>query len=147
MHAEARLARLNAQVAAALASQAEATAQALREAKEVCRHDALTGLSNCTALLDRFAQELADARRRGSRLALMFPDFDDFRQLNDRHGHLTGDHALRRTAKRMPSVVRAVDTVCRQGADEFIFLLPGLQQPGDALVERADAAMYEATHT
>ena len=94
--------------------------------------DALTRLPNRTALLDRGRQAIANARRHGSRVAVLFVDLDDFKAINDNHGHAFGDQVLRMTAERMLSVVREVDTVSRHGGDEFVVLLAELSQPADA---------------
>jgi diguanylate cyclase (GGDEF)-like protein len=106
--------------------------QALLEAEQATVLDALTGLPNRTALLERLAQVLAGAKRQGLQFALLFLDLDNFKPLNDQHGHVFGDQVLCLAAARMLSVVREVDTVSRHGGDEFLILLPGLHQPGDA---------------
>jgi diguanylate cyclase (GGDEF)-like protein len=132
----AQLVEANAQlVEAALASQvqAEAAAGALKQAERVPMLDALTGLPNRAMLLDRFALAVAQAKRRGhARFALLFVDLDNFKHLNDAHGHAFGDQVLRQVAERLASAVREGDTVCRQGGDEFVLLLAELSQPGDA---------------
>ena len=121
-------------VLAALTSQAdaEATAQALQDTMQSAALDALTQLANRTTLLDRFAQALANARRHGAWLALLFLDLDNFKQINDAHGHTFGDRVLRLVADRLVSAVRSADTVSRYGGDEFLVLLAELSQPGDA---------------
>ena len=121
-------------VLAALTSQAdaEAAAQALQDTMQSAGLDALTELANRTTLLDRFAQALANARRHGAWLALLFLDLDDFKQLNDAHGHRFGDRVLRLVADRLISAVRSADTVSRYGGDEFLVLLAELNQPEDA---------------
>ena len=90
-------------VLAALASQTEAetAAQALHEAEHATVVDTLTGLPNRSALLDRFAQVLASARRQGSSFALLFLDFDGFKPLNDQPGHAFGDKVLCEAGARM----------------------------------------------
>lgn len=121
-------------VVAALTSQADAeeAAQALEELARSTALDPLTQLPNRATLLDRFAQVLANARRHGGRFALLLLDLDDFKQVNDAHGHLFGDRVLRLVADRLVSAVRKVDTVSRHGGDEFLVLLAELNQPGDA---------------
>jgi diguanylate cyclase (GGDEF)-like protein len=131
----ARLVDVNAQlVVAALASQAEAeaAARALENAARLPVLDALTQLPNRSTLRDRFAQASANAKRHGGRLALLFLDLDNFKQINDTHGHAFGDRVLRSVAERLGSAVRGVDTVSRHGGDEFVILLAELTQPSDA---------------
>jgi diguanylate cyclase len=131
----AQLLEVNEQlVLAALTSQAdaEAAAQALEQAAQYTVLDALTRLPNRSALRDRFAQAVADAKRHGTRVAVLFLDLDDFKQINDARGHAFGDRVLRRVADHLVSVVREVDTVCRYGGDEFVVLLAELSQPADA---------------
>ena len=121
-------------VLAALAHQvqAETAARALDAAEKAARMDTLTGLPNRATLMDRLSQAIAASRRRGSRLAVIFLDLDDFKALNDAHGHPFGDKALQLAAQRMLAVVREVDTVSRYGGDEFLILLTELNQIADA---------------
>jgi diguanylate cyclase (GGDEF)-like protein len=121
-------------VLAALAhqAQAETATRALEVAEKAARLDALTGLPNRATLMDRFSQAIAGARRRGSLSAVLFLDLDDFKSLNDAHGHPFGDKALQLAAERMLAVVREMDTVSRYGGDEFLILLPELSQIADA---------------
>jgi diguanylate cyclase len=131
----ARLVEVNEQlVVAAINSQvaSDATARALSLAAESNVQDPLTGLSNRTALLDRFVQAIANTKRRGAQFGLLFVDLDGFKPLNDAYGHGFGDKVLRMTAERMLSVVREVDTVSRHGGDEFVILLAELTRPEDA---------------
>ena len=88
-------------------------------------HDSLTGLANRTLLLDRTQQALAQARRRGEQVALLFLDLDDFKQVNDTLGHPEGDRLLKEIATRVVASCRAADTVARLGGDEFAVLLEG----------------------
>ena len=89
-------------------------------------HDALTGLPNRRLLLDRITQaQHANARSHGHS-ALVFLDLDNFKPLNDRHGHATGDLLLVQVAQRLRQHTRAADTVARLGGDEFVLLLHGL---------------------
>ena len=121
-------------VVAAMSSQdaVETTSQALAEAEQSAVLDALKRLPNRTALLDRGRQAIASARRRDSRLAVLFIDLDNFKQLNDTHGHAFGDLVLCLVADRLRSLVREEDTVSRHGGDEFIVLLADVGAPQDA---------------
>ncbi|MCZ4306245.1 GGDEF domain-containing protein [Zoogloeaceae bacterium G21618-S1] len=85
-------------------------------------HDSLTGLPNRALLYDRMAQLLADAERSSARHALYFVDLDDFKPVNDIHGHAVGDQVLQQVAQRMRQAVREGDTVARLGGDEFVIL-------------------------
>ena len=121
-------------VVAALREQAEAQAatQSLTDATRLAEFDSLTGLPNRALLLDRFAQAIATAKRRMSRLALLFVDLDDFKQINDQLGHVAGDQALQKVALRLGQSIREADTVSRYGGDEFVILLTEVSQSADA---------------
>ena len=96
--------------------------------------DPLTALPNRRLLLDRMGQALAANRRSKLFGALIYLDLDNFKPLNDQHGHGAGDMLLMEVALRLNSCVRAVDTVSRIGGDEFVVLL------GDLATEQAQAA-------
>ena len=96
--------------------------------------DPLTALPNRRLLLDRMGQVLAANRRSEEFGALIYLDLDNFKPLNDQHGHGAGDMLLMEVALRLNSCVRAVDTVARIGGDEFVVLL------GDLATEQARAA-------
>ncbi len=87
------------------------------------QHDTLTELPNRALLADRLQQALACARRDKQRVALMFVDLDNFKQINDRLGHVVGDWLLKQVAIHMRECVRDSDTVARVGGDEFVVLL------------------------
>ena len=95
-------------------------------------HDALTGLPNRFALQARLAQSLADARRNGTQVALMFIDLDHFKTINDSLGHDIGDQLLMTVARRISATLRESDTVARLGGDEFVIVVPGVGSPEDA---------------
>ncbi len=98
-------------------------------------HDALTSLPNRSLLQDRVAQAISRADRSGKRLAVMFIDIDNFKNINDTLGHDVGDELLREVARRLLESVRSHDTIARQGGDEFIVLLEELEgQSGAARV-------------
>lgn len=87
-------------------------------------HDALTGLANRTLLVDRLDQALAMAKRYGYMVGLMFMDLDGFKAVNDNFGHDIGDELLIAVSRRLETFLRKTDTLCRQGGDEFVLLLP-----------------------
>lgn len=104
--------------------------------------DALTGLPNRALLHDRLQHDLAAAKREGGRLAVLFIDIDQFKQVNDTLGHAVGDRLLIRIAKLFCDIVRKSDTVCRQGGDEFIIVLPDVNedyQPAEVARKLQDA--------
>lgn len=123
-------------VVAALRDQAEAQAatQSLTDVTRLAEIDPLTLLPNRALLLDRFAQAVAMAKRRAARLALLFLDLDDFKQINDTMGHAAGDEALQQVALRLGQAVRAADTVSRHSGDEFLILLTEVSYAADAAV-------------
>ena len=104
----------------------DAVAMAERMA-HLAQYDPLTDLPNRVLLQDRAQLAMAQARREGKSLAVMYLDLDGFKQINDTLGHAMGDQLLVQFARRLQAAVRASDTVCRQGGDEFVVLLPGLE--------------------
>jgi diguanylate cyclase (GGDEF)-like protein len=99
-------------------------AQRFREARQLADLDALTGLHNRRYFHETLAREVARAQRYDRRLALIVFDLDDFKEINDRIGHLAGDAVLAEAAERVRSVVRSADVACRVGGDEFAVILP-----------------------
>jgi diguanylate cyclase (GGDEF)-like protein len=163
-------------------------AELQRELAEQARTDSLTGALNRRAIEDAALRETARSLRHGSSLCMIMIDVDNFKMLNDKHGHIAGDRALQALARTVQSILRVSDFFARTGGEEFAILLPGadadaafniaerirtaialhdipyetgplhitvsigltlLAAPDDtweAMMRRADAAMYEAKH-
>ncbi|WP_052812920.1 GGDEF domain-containing protein [Desulfonatronum thioautotrophicum] len=115
------IATINAQTAA------EAADQAVQRMTRMAQHDFLTGLPNRALLADRLERSIALAGRHGTKVALMFLDVDNFKEINDAFGHSIGDQLLQSIAKRLQMCVRFSDTVSRQGGDEFVVLLTDVE--------------------
>lgn len=96
------------------------------EIRQLAFYDDLTHLPNRRLLDDRLRQVLSSSKRHGGFSALMFLDLDNFKALNDRHGHALGDTLLVDAATRLRTCVREMDTVARFGGDEFVVLIPEL---------------------
>ncbi len=96
--------------------------------------DALTGLHNRATFDRRLERDFAAARAGSTRLTLMMVDIDHFKQLNDQFGHPFGDDALRAVAQILRRGVRASDSACRYGGEEFAVLMPGCDRDEAALV-------------
>lgn len=109
----------------------ESRAVALRMA-HLAQHDFLTGLPNRVLLTERCSQAMGQANRHKKQVGLLFLDLDFFKRINDSLGHAIGDLLLQSVADRLVAGVRATDTVCRQGGDEFVILLAEIEQPRDA---------------
>lgn len=101
-------------------------------------YDVLTGLPNRRLLMDRLHQALAACARNGRYCAVMFLDLDNFKPLNDIHGHKAGDLLLVEVARRLRSCVRETDTVARFGGDEFVVLLTELAGEESDCTEKAN---------
>ena len=113
---------------------AENAARALEEMAHAAELDALTQLPGRAPLFERFAHAMASARRHGTRLALLFLDLDNFKQINDTLGHVVGDAVLKLVAEHLTSAIRETDMVCRYGDDEFLVLLDDVSQGSDAML-------------
>ncbi len=104
--------------------------QLLRNLQAAARRDPLTGIANRQAFDERLAHELAVSKRTGRSTAVAFLDIDDFKQINDRFGHVCGDEVLRELATIACRSLRETDMVARLGGDEFAAILPGLNADG-----------------
>ncbi|MBI5165117.1 MAG: EAL domain-containing protein [Magnetospirillum sp.] len=102
------------------------------ELEHLAHYDALTHLPNRVLLLDRLHQAIAQAKRRGSQLAVCYLDVDGFKPFNDRYGHRCGDQLLVEMAERLTDSLRGEDTVARLGGDEFVLLLNDLADEREA---------------
>ena len=94
-------------------------------------HDPLTGLPNRALFMDRLEHALSRAKRRGSNVAVLFIDLDNFKVINDSLGHKAGDQLLKAVAERLKDCVRPEDTAARLGGDEFTILVEGIAGGGD----------------
>lgn len=95
-------------------------------------HDPLTGLANRALFDDRLEQAHARALRQKGQGAVLLLDLDDFKGVNDMHGHFIGDQLLVAIAHRLEQATRATDTLCRFGGDEFMYLAEGIGSPVEA---------------
>jgi len=91
--------------------------------------DPLTGLYNRSRFETRFTEEFERAKRTGEHFIVLFLDVDDFKDVNDNHGHRKGDDALKLVAEVLQSCSRRIDVVARHGGDEFMVILSGASVP------------------
>ena len=107
-------------------------------------HDPLTGLANRTLLHDRLAHAVAQSERGLGLTSVLFVDLDDFKQVNDLHGHQVGDELLAALGGRLLSAVRPTDTVARMGGDEFVVVCENIDLEGAVtLADRLEYAIAE----
>jgi len=102
-----------------------------RQVEFLAYRDVLTGLPNRLLLQDRFVQVTAHADRCRHKVALLFLDLDNFKTINDSLGHSAGDMFLQEIARRLGACVREMDTISRQGGDEFLLVLSDLSGADD----------------
>jgi len=142
-----------------LVTQAETALENSRLYSEIERQaisDGLTGLANQRYVRERLRQEVSRARRTGGSFSLLMLDLDDFKLVNDRHGHQVGDAVLRRFARLLEQHLReGVDLAARYGGDEFVALLPdagegsaeGVTDVAFTIAERVRASLEETKIT
>ena len=110
------------------------------------RTDALTGCLNHAAMHDALHRELERCERKGHALSLVLVDLDEFKQVNERHGHQAGDEVLRQVGESLRASVRAYDIVARYGGDEFAVIALDADEPtATEVAQRALEAIGEAT--
>lgn len=137
IRAEAALQKANEELEAKIAVRTQALMrtnlklrQAIYKLKRLSREDALTGLLNRRMILERATGEWARWRRYVSAFSLMIIDADDFKAINDRYGHLTGDQVLKLIAHTIRRSIRTVDLVGRLGGEEFVVVMPETSAEG-----------------
>jgi diguanylate cyclase (GGDEF)-like protein/PAS domain S-box-containing protein len=108
-----------------------------RRIQELAYLDSLTGLANRAALTDELDRALAQAQANDNQFALLFIDIDDFKRINDTHGHAAGDAVLRAVADRLRAVVRGGDVLARSGGDEFQVLVRNVPNVGQIAADLA----------
>ena len=115
--------------------------------EDLAIHDPLTRVLNARTFSDRLGQELRRNRRYGRPLSLLYLDLDDFKVVNDSHGHQTGDAVLRLVAEAIRGAVRQADIVGRLGGDEFAVLMPETgADVAEAAAGRLAKSLREAFH-
>jgi diguanylate cyclase (GGDEF)-like protein/PAS domain S-box-containing protein len=111
--------------------------EAEQKIRQLAFHDSLTGLPNRRLLEDRFSRAMFASKRSQHYCGLLFIDLDNFKPLNDVHGHDAGDTLLVEVARRISGCVRAMDTVARFGGDEFVVILDELDVDREQAVKQA----------
>ncbi|MFO8034998.1 MAG: diguanylate cyclase, partial [Candidatus Bipolaricaulota bacterium] len=109
--------------------------------RDQATRDALTGLYNRRFLNEVLEREMARAKRYGHPISVIMADIDDFKQINDRFGHLKGDQALREVAGLLQESIRQSDYVFRYGGEEFVVLLPETADRAGEVIERLEEAI------
>jgi diguanylate cyclase (GGDEF)-like protein len=127
--------RISEQAAAAISNSI-----VFEQTREASLSDPLTGLPNTRYMFAHLTRELARAKRQASEVAILVLDLDDFKQINDVHGHYVGDRALREVARVLRETIRPYDVCVRYAGDEFIIVLSGCS------AEEAEARRLELQH-
>lgn len=133
-----------------MANQAAAAlenASLVRQLRDAAETDLVTGVYSHRHLQDRIRQETARAARTHSPLSVLMVDLDDFKLVNDRHGHQAGDRVLRAIAGALRAAVRTSDVVARYGGDEFVVLMPDTDSAeAERVARRATRAVADLVH-
>jgi diguanylate cyclase (GGDEF)-like protein/hemerythrin-like metal-binding protein len=128
------LQELNRTLEAKVAERTRALSEANQFLEQLALTDVLTGLPNRRQAMAWLAQSWAQSQREHVPLSCMMIDIDDFKQINDRHGHAGGDEVLRALATHLRTCLRGSDIVCRLGGDEFLIICPGTALSGSLRV-------------
>ena len=105
----------------------------LKQVGQLAYHDELTGLPNRYLMLDRLQQAMQQASRQNKQVLLLLIDLDRFKSINDELGYLAGDSLLQQVASRLTARIRGADTACRYGGDEFVIMMPEIENPDSAV--------------
>jgi predicted signal transduction protein with EAL and GGDEF domain len=116
-----------------------------RRSRRDALHDAATGLPNMSLFLDRVSNALAQARRHTRAFAVLFLDLDEFKAVNDTHGHHIGDSVLQIIAQRLETGLRGGDTASRRGGDEFVVLLMEISHESESAAAPLDSGTESAS--
>jgi diguanylate cyclase (GGDEF)-like protein len=108
--------------------------QKTKELENIAMYDLLTGLPNRNMLNYQLRKAFMNVARTDGQIAVLFLDLDDFKKVNDSHGHTDGDKLLIQAANRLRSSIRQVDMACRFGGDEFVVVLGHIDQESDAIL-------------
>jgi diguanylate cyclase (GGDEF)-like protein len=134
----------------AMANQAASAlenARLLRQLRDAAETDLVTGVYSHRHLQDRVRQETARAARAHAPMSVLMVDLDDFKRINDQHGHQAGDRVLRAIAGALRAAVRTSDVVARYGGDEFVVLMPETDEDeARSVARRAETAVAELGH-
>jgi len=117
----------------------------LNDLKDQTLRDPLTGLGNRRAAHDEFHRRLRELQRYRIPFGILFIDIDHFKPINDTYGHEVGDSALIMLSKTMTNALRSVDTVCRWGGEEFIAIIPKVEQSVFRIVAERVRCFVEAS--